>query len=206
MGDRRWVDYFLSKKSSKLYVRIDEEFICNSFNLFGIRKRVDNFTDACNVIRRNVSDLDAYGSRRDAIEKDAEKVYGLLHARFLLTRNGWDLMLQKYNQKDLFPKCPRVFCRNCPCLPYGVSEEPGREKVKMFCPNCYDIYNIDDPDITDIEGAYFGPSWIHMFLQKYPDLIQREPAVRVYVPRICGFKIYHPDGSEEEDEYDSDDE
>ena len=66
----------------------------------------------------------------------------------------------------------------------------------MFCICCGDVYNIAEHRVID--GACFGPNWVHMFMCKYKAAIPRE-AKRVYVPKIFGFRIYHPPEAEEED-------
>ena len=45
-----------------------------------------------------------------------------------------------------------------------------------------------------MDGAYFGCSFPHIFLQTYPDLMPSEGA-NTYIPRIYGFKIYKKKGS-----------
>lgn len=193
----RWIDRVLESDKFKYFVRIDDEFAFNSFNLFGIRKNVAHFTEAYDLIRSSART----GKSGEEIENDAIIVYGLLQARFLLTKPGWEQMMIKYKNHE-FQQCPRVYCKNCTCLPYGISEEYGVAKMKMFCPNCCDIYNVDDPVLAQIDGAFFGPNWVHMFMQKYPEIVPREQQ-RVYVPRVFGFRIYH-ESDAEDDGYDDD--
>ena len=194
MSDR-WIDTLLDKEEFRYFVRVDDEFAYNSFNVFGIRKTVKRFAEAYDLLRSSDS-----RHTPSEIEDDAIVIYGLLQARFLLTKPGWEQMYHKFKNKE-FQVCPRVYCKNCVCLPYGTSEEYGVAKMKMFCPNCCDIYNVEDPKLAEIDGSFFGPNWVHMFMQKYPDIIPREPQ-RVYVPRIFGFRIYHQSDSED-DGYDS---
>ncbi|EAY10346.1 Casein kinase II regulatory subunit family protein [Trichomonas vaginalis G3] len=195
-NDMRWIDHILTSDNYKYFVRIDDEFAFNSFNLFGIRKYVTHFPEAYELIRSSVRSSLQNGKIPEEIEKDAIIVYGLLQARFLLTKPGWEQMMSKYREKE-FQTCPRVYCKNCVCLPYGVSEEYGVAKMKMFCPNCCDIYNVEDPNLSQIDGAFFGPNWVHMFMQKYPEIVPRE-SQRVYVPRVFGFRIYHESDAEDD--------
>ena len=200
MSDR-WIDTLLDKVEFRYFVRVDDEFAYNSFNVFGIRKTVKHFTEAYDLLRSN----ETRHSSSSEVEKDAVIIYGLLQARFLLTKPGWEQMYQKFKNKE-FQTCPRVYCKNCICLPYGTSEEYGQATMKMFCPNCCDIYNVEDPKLADIDGSFFGPNWVHMFMQRYPDIVPREPQ-RVYVPRIFGFRIYHESDAEDDgydDEYTDD--
>lgn len=196
---QRWIDSYLSSAKGKILAKIDEEFIENTFNITGLKPKIKYFTPAYELIKRNTT-VSAHGKiDQKRIEADSELLYGLIHARFLLTKNGMQQMYEKY-QKKLFQECPRVYCKDVQCIPYGISEEIGVEKIKMFCPSCQDIYEVEDNDIKDLDGSCYGPSWVHMFLQKYPSIIPKEPP-KVYVPKIYGYLVCHySDKIEESDD------
>lgn len=195
----RWIDQYLDQPKTKLFVRIDDEFLQNSFNITGLKQKLKYFTPAYELIRRSTTNSSRGEIEFEKIEKEAEVLYGLIHARYLLTRQGMQFMFEKY-QRNEFQVCPRVYCKGTICLPYGISEEPGEHSLKMFCPCCNDIYNVADHELNSIDGAFFGPSWVHMFLQKFSNIIPRDPP-RVYVPKIYGFRICH--SSDQEDYSDS---
>ena len=190
----RWIDQFLDQPGSKVFVRIDDEFIQNSFNITGLKQKLQYFTPAYELIRRNTITTSRGEIDRATIEKESAILYGLIHARFLLTRQGMQLMYEKYQRKE-FQVCPRVYCKGTICLPYGISEELNNYKLQMFCPCCRDIYRVTESKYQNVDGAFFGPSWVHMFLQKYSAIIPQDPP-RVYVPKIYGFRIFHPSDQE----------
>jgi hypothetical protein len=53
----------------------------------------------------------------------------------------------------------------------------------------------------DIDGAYFGTSFPHVYLKTYPELYPKEGPVQ-YIPTIYGFKIFGQKGSKYELTYD----
>jgi hypothetical protein len=52
----------------------------------------------------------------------------------------------------------------------------------------------------DIDGAYFGTSFAHVFLQNYSELKPNGPPS--YVPKIYGFKLFGMRGSKYELHFD----
>ena len=77
--------------------------------------------------------------QQESVEASAEYLYGLIHARFILTSRGMLLMDEKFRNCD-FGRCPRVHCHGQACLPVGQSDQPRTNAVKIFCPRCEDIY------------------------------------------------------------------
>lgn len=122
------------------------------------------------------------------IEAAAKHLYGLIHQRFIITPNGMSKMHKKYNRGD-FGQCPRVLCRGQHLLPVGLSDIRGTATVKLFCPNCEDIYNPKSSH-SIIDGAYFGTTFAHLFLQTYRQAVLPEQRKDKYVPKIFGFLIH----------------
>jgi casein kinase II subunit beta len=44
--------------------------------------------------------------------------------------------------------------------------------------------------IADIDGAYFGTTFPHLFLMAYGNMKPQKPAQN-YVPKIFGFKVHN---------------
>lgn len=178
---------FDSLRGNEFFAEVDEEYIRDNFNLTGLNSLVPDFEHALDVLL----DADPSGApeeHRERIEDAAELLYGLIHARYILTSPGLAAMGEKM-RSGVFGRCPRVLCNQQPCLPIGLKEAPRLDTVKVFCPRCQDVYEPRKVYHATIDGAYFGPTFPHLLLQTYPELMP-EPAVHSYVPRIYGFKIH----------------
>ncbi|KAI0500689.1 hypothetical protein KFK09_018905 [Dendrobium nobile] len=95
---------------------------------------------------------------------------------------------EKYKNYD-FGRCPRVYCCGQPCLPVGQSDISRSSTVKIYCPKCEDIYYPRSRFQGNIDGAYFGTTFPHLFLMTYPH-IKPQKASQRYTPRVFGFKIH----------------
>eukprot|EP00019_Armaparvus_languidus_P009167 CAMPEP_0168603196 /NCGR_PEP_ID=MMETSP0420-20121227/14588_1 /TAXON_ID=498008 /ORGANISM="Pessonella sp." /LENGTH=226 /DNA_ID=CAMNT_0008642137 /DNA_START=216 /DNA_END=896 /DNA_ORIENTATION=- len=151
---------------------------------------VPNYEYALDMILDVETDDGLTEEQQEMIESAAEALYGLIHARFILTSRGTALMVDKFNQVD-FGRCPRVFCHGQPVLPVGQSDIPRTNTARIFCPKCQDIYYPKYSRHANIDGAYFGTTFPHLLLQTYPELVVARPSQR-YTPRIFGFKIHKP--------------
>lgn len=104
------------------------------------------------------------------VESSAELLYGLIHQRYILTRQGLAQMVTKYENAH-FGYCPRVFCNQTRVLPSGRSDLPGVDGVKLFCPNCLDTYTPPSSRFNGVDGAFFGTTFPHLLFQQHPELV-----------------------------------
>lgn len=125
--------------------------------------------------------------RWDQVEKSARHLYGLIHARYVLSVKGLTKVIEKYRVND-YGKCPRLLCSNQNCLPVGITDQPGSKCVKLYCPKCEDVYNPSAKKHLTIDGAYFTTTLPHLLLLMFPDVIPAKSTER-YTPSIFGFKI-----------------
>ncbi|KAL3420629.1 casein kinase II regulatory subunit [Phlyctema vagabunda] len=102
------------------------------------------------------------------IESSAEMLYGLIHQRFICSRAGIQQMSEKYELSH-FGVCPRTHCEQVRTLPVGLSDVPGEDTVKLFCPSCLDVYVPPNSRFQTVDGAFFGRTFGALFLLTFPD-------------------------------------
>lgn len=85
------------------------------------------------------------------VEPYAIMLYGLIHQRYLVTRNGLRLMAERYANGQ-FGVCPRYLCDLCPVLPVGQSDQIGYDSVYLYCPKCLDIYTPPSSIYSCVDG------------------------------------------------------
>lgn len=126
-------------------------------------------------------------AERENLERLAWRLYGLVHARYILTPRGLQKMNEKFRNYD-FGKCPRYNCKNYPLLPIGLHDIPAQSTVKLYCAKCEDLYVPKSSRHAAIDGAYFGSSFPGMLLQAYPNEVERSR--EKYLLKIFGFKLH----------------
>ena len=121
-------------------------------------------------------------------------------------------------ENGVFGSCLRVYCSSTRLVPCGRSDMPGVDTVKLYCPNCNDIYTPSSSRYGGVDGAFFGTTFAHLFFHTYREYApvpfipkrgpasppssqthlvqnpnpyggQKRPEHRFYVPRIYGFKV-----------------
>ncbi|KAK4510796.1 uncharacterized protein ATC70_005230 [Mucor velutinosus] len=184
-----WIDWFLDTKGNEYFCEVDEEFILDRFNLTGLSAEVPHYyLEALDMITDNLDEDGLDEKVREQIEKSARHLFGMIHARFVITSRGLMKMLDKYKRGE-FGRCPRVLCNMQSLLPVGLSDIPMTKTVKLYCPRCEDIYNPKSSRHGAIDGAYFGTSFPHMLFQVHSNYLPTKNTER-YVPRIFGFKVH----------------
>lgn len=181
-----------------MFCEVERSYIEDGFNLYGLRACVSNFSDCLDLILDRIGPDDSDDSH---LTQSACTLYGLIHARFIITAHGLDAMYNKYASKE-FGTCPLVQCAGQPVLPVGLKDEIGADTVKIFCPKCQCVYH--PPPIRSrsshhggsgaagVDGAAFGTTFPHLFLMTFSSLVPDPlPQDSVYVPRVFGFRV-HP--------------
>ncbi|MEQ2170031.1 Casein kinase II subunit beta, partial [Goodea atripinnis] len=139
---------------------VDEDYIQDKFNLTGLNEQVPHYRQALDMILDLEPDeeLEDNPNQSDLIEQAAEMLYGLIHARYILTNRGIAQMV-------------------------GLSDIPGEAMVKLYCPKCMDVYTPKSSRHHHTDGAYFGTGFPHMLFMVHPEYRPKRPANQ-FVPRL----------------------
>ncbi|KAJ1954680.1 casein kinase 2 regulatory subunit, partial [Dispira parvispora] len=166
-----WISWFCSYSGHEYFCEVAEEYIEDEFNLTGLRQMVPHYNYALETILDLEEDVDEESPElpdMQEVEASAERLYGLIHARYIISRQGLQQMAEKYINGH-FGSCPRYMCKNTYTVPCGTTNAVGLDSVKLFCPNCKDIYAPASTRFNTVDGAYFGTTFPHMFFMSFPE-------------------------------------
>ncbi|QPG76716.1 hypothetical protein FOA43_004110 [Brettanomyces nanus] len=185
-----WISLFCSMFGHDYFVEVAPEFIEDDFNLTGLSLIVPFFRDALDVILDLEPEIPIKPANVPLVEHAAELLYGLIHARYILTKPGLRAMAEKY-EDNCFGSCPRYYCQGMHLLPIGRYDQPGIETVRLYCPNCNDIYLPSSSRYLNIDGAFFGTSFAGMFMKLFPEIQRQcyERTKKQFELKLFGFKL-----------------
>ncbi|KFY83961.1 hypothetical protein V500_09721 [Pseudogymnoascus sp. VKM F-4518 (FW-2643)] len=202
-----WISSFCSLLGHEYFAEVSEEFIEDDFNLTGLQGQVPMYKEALEMIldvepedteeeddddddedpdeslesaARRLSERrqNRMTSDLSVIESSAELLYGLIHQRYICSRAGIQQMSEKYELSH-FGNCPRTNCDHARTLPVGLSDVPGDDTVKLFCPSCLDVYVPPNSRFQTVDGAFFGRTFGSLFLMTFPDYDLSKKATEV---------------------------
>mmetsp|Transcript_6325 Transcript_6325/g.18207 ORF Transcript_6325/g.18207 Transcript_6325/m.18207 type:complete len:413 (+) Transcript_6325:1-1239(+) len=187
--DGSWITWFCSLRGNEFFCEVDEDYIQDDFNLTGLNFLVPYYEYALDMVLDVEMPMEdsLTEEQQEIVESAAEMLYGLIHARYIVTNRGMHAMYEKY-RTAAFGRCPHVFCQGQPVLPVGLSDLPRNYTVNVFCPRCHGLFFPKSTRQANIDGAYFGTTFPHLYLMTHPDMIPAKPT-QTYVPRVYGFKV-----------------
>ncbi|EDO17122.1 hypothetical protein Kpol_1025p43 [Vanderwaltozyma polyspora DSM 70294] len=218
-GYDEWIPSFCTRFGHEYFCQVPADFIEDDFNMTSLSQEVPHYRKALDLILdlEAVSeddeddDMDSTQLRKDnnnnnnsnsnsnnntevvnrnIIEHSAEQLYGLIHARYILTKPGLQAMAEKFDHKE-FGTCPRYYCGGMQLLPCGLSDTIGKHTVRLYCPSCQDLYLPQSSRHLCLEGAFWGTSFPGIFLKHFKELEDyvEKKVKESYELKVFGFKI-----------------
>ena len=183
--EEKWSSWFCSLHGNNFFCEVEKSYIEDTFNLFGLKQYLG--TEYNRAMDTILDKLSANEPETEELSRSAALLYGMIHARFIITPRGLDCMQRKYELKH-FGECPRMLCKGQDVIPMGVADDPKHGMVKLFCPKCRDVYNCQ-PDQRHIDGAFFGPTFPNLFFMAHEGKVPHA-AVEQFIPRLFGFRVH----------------
>ena len=90
--DEPWIQWFCGLKGHEMFCEVERSYIEDGFNLYGLRTCVSNFSDCLDLILDRIGPDDSDDSH---LTQSACTLYGLIHARYIITAHGLDAMYNK---------------------------------------------------------------------------------------------------------------
>ena len=197
-SDLTWIQWFCGMQGHDFFVEVEESYITDAFNLYGLKAMFPQYQEALTLILSSSCPDEEEMKQQSYLElyQQAADLYGLIHTRFIVSQSGMELMKEKYLAGN-FGVCPRIMCEKQHVLPVGVSDQLRTSRVKVYCPKCQEIY-LPKIKVSDVDGAYFGTSFPHLFYLNFSDMsIERNK--KIFVPKLYGFRMYGKKGSKYEE-------
>lgn len=187
--DVSWIVWFCTRKGNEFYTEVEREFVEDHFNLYGLKNQVPYYNHALDLIL-DIERMDMVLSeeQQEKVEMSAEVLYGLIHARYVLTSAGLAAVNEKYQSVE-YGRCPHVLCEGQAVLPVGQSDVPRVSTVKVYCPKCQNIFYPRSSSNGRIDGAYFTTTLPHLLIMTFPEIASIGLTTK-YVPRIFGYKVH----------------
>ena len=184
-ADSSFVTWFCNARGHEFYCKVDEDFIADNFNMYGLKTLVPHYQQALSEILDQDWMEGSTDHHVEEVYAAAGELYGLIHARFITTPFGLEDMGRRF-ASSTFGTCPRVLCQSQAVLPIGLSDEPKKSTVKLFCPRCKGVFDPPRKQHKTIDGAHFGTTMAHLVMLENQRPIS--PVVK-FQPKVFGFKL-----------------
>ena len=125
-----WIQWYCSLRGNEFLCEIEDDYITDKFNLTGLNELVPLYRQALQTI------LDCFEpdeeDDKEQIQTSAERLYGYIHARYIMTNRGLQQMVDKWRNGE-FQGCLKAYCNNQQMFPIGMTDKPLVDSVKLYC-------------------------------------------------------------------------
>lgn len=94
---------FIAARGNEYFCEIDEDYLTDRFNLTGLNTEVQYYQYALDLVT-DVFDMEVDDDMREQIEKSARHLYGLVHARYVVTTRGLAKMVSSHTTQQLLTR------------------------------------------------------------------------------------------------------
>lgn len=184
-----WIEWFCKLKGNEFFIEVDEDYAQDDFNLTGLSQVVPYYDDALSIILDEDEQDNVPEEDQAMIETACQMLYGLIHARFILTTRGIQTLYERYIS-GAYGLCWNEACcsEKKYVLPIG-SDVVGQGGTNVFCPSCGECYVPRNAKLAQLDGAYFGSSAAHMLVLQYINSVEPNSTLP-YTPLLYGFRIF----------------
>ena len=108
----QWIEWHVGNRGNEFLVEIDISFLYSTFHMFEFKENDDSSYEEAHKMILGLAPRSAQELEDSLYLKtyqQAVDLYGLIHARYIQTKDGMSKMQKKYEAKD-FGTCPRVQC------------------------------------------------------------------------------------------------
>jgi hypothetical protein len=97
-GDQTWVNWFVRIRGNEFFCEVDDEYIQDDFNLMGLSALVPYYDYALDLILddEHPNQLLLSEEQLEMVDSSAEMLYGLIHARYIVTAKGLQAMVSRF--------------------------------------------------------------------------------------------------------------
>lgn len=166
LSTTRWVRKFLASRAKDTLLPIPREYLSDGFNLVQLAPIVERIGRMENgyvppsvqnesyplfkaALRLILQQDGEQSSTSPTVQRAAEVLYTLVHARYAISPRGLDTVRRVLRRSDgnvnpVFGRCPRIRCRGMPLLPCGDSDNYNPRnsvttRAKRYCPCCGEV-------------------------------------------------------------------
>ena len=99
-SDSTWIQWFCTLKGNEFFCEVDEDSIQDDFNLTGLNSLVPYYDYALDMILDVEMPIEDQltEDQQEVVESAAEMLYGLIHARYIVTNRGMHAMYDKFKK------------------------------------------------------------------------------------------------------------